>query len=133
MNPKLLAPIVIAVITAIGAFGIVATAPSVEHVEPTRAIPTVRVIDAIPQTLRYGVKTQGTVKPRTEADLVPEVSGRVIWIAPSLAPGGFFEAGEPLVRLESRDYELARDRHRQRPWWSSRSRRAHRHLPPAGA
>jgi RND family efflux transporter MFP subunit len=110
MNPKLLAPIVIAVITAIGAFSIVATAPSIEHVEPTRAIPTVRVIDAIPQTLRYGVKTQGTVKPRTEADLVPEVSGRVVWIAPSLAPGGFFEAGEPLVRLESRDYELTRDR-----------------------
>lgn len=110
MNPKLLAPIVIAGITAVGAFSIVATAPSVEHVEPTRAIPTVRVIDAIPQTLRYGVKTQGTVKPRTEADLVPEVSGRVVWIAPSLAPGGFFEAGDPLVRLESRDYELARDR-----------------------
>jgi RND family efflux transporter MFP subunit len=110
MNPKLLAPIVIAGITAVGAFSIVATAPSVEHVEPTRAIPTVRVIDAIPQTLRYGVKTQGTVKPRTEADLVPEVSGRVVWIAPSLARGGFFEAGEALVRLESRDYELARDR-----------------------
>ena len=110
MNPKLLTPIVIALITAVGAFTLVATAPSIEHVEPTRAIPTVRVIDAIPQTLRYGVKTQGTVTPRTEADLVPEVSGRVVWIAPSLAPGGFFEADAPLVRLESRDYELARDR-----------------------
>jgi RND family efflux transporter MFP subunit len=110
MNPKILAPIGIAVITAIGAFSIVATAPSIEHAEPTRAIPTVRVIDATPQTLRYGVHTQGTVKPRTEADLVPEVSGRIVWVAPALVPGGFFEAGEPLVRLESRDYELARDR-----------------------
>lgn len=112
MNAKQLVPLLILALSGLGAFVIVATAPSIETVEPERAIPTVRVIDAIPRTLHYGVRTQGTVEPRTEADLVPEISGRVVWISPSLAPGGFFETGEALLRIERRDYELALDRAR---------------------
>jgi RND family efflux transporter MFP subunit len=112
MNPKILAPILILALTGVGVFLLVATAPSVEHVEPERAIPTVRVIEATPQTLRHTVRSQGTVVPRNETNLVAEVSGRVVWIAPNFAPGGFFQAGEPLIRLEARDYELARNRQR---------------------
>lgn len=112
MNPKLLAPIVILALTVLGVVVMVATAPSVEHVEAERAIPTVRVIEATPRTLRHTVRSQGTVTPRTEADLIPEVDGRVVWIAPSFAAGGYFAEGDSLIRLESRDYELARDRAR---------------------
>jgi len=107
MSQKLWVPLLIATLSVIGAFAIVATAPSVEFKEPERAIPTVRTIPAQAETHRHRVRTQGTVAPRSEADLVPEVSGRVVWIAPSLAPGGFFKKGEPLLRLERRDFELA--------------------------
>ena len=109
---KIWVPLLIGALSVLGAFVIVATAPSIEYKEPERAIPTVRTIPARPTTLRYRVRTQGTVTPRSEADLVPEISGRVVWIAPSLAPGGFFEAGEPLLRLERRDFELAVKRQR---------------------
>lgn len=112
VSARLLAPILILVLSVIGVVSMVLTAPSTPHVEVERAIPTVRVIDATPRTLRYTVRSQGTVTPRTEADLVAEVAGRVVWIAPSFAPGGFFSAGDPLIRLEARDYELARDRQR---------------------
>jgi RND family efflux transporter MFP subunit len=111
-SKKLWVPLLIAALSLFGAFIIVATAPSIEYKEPERAIPTVRTIPAKPTTLRYRVRTQGTVAPRTEADLVPEISGRVVWIAPSLAPGGFFDQGEPLLRLERRDFELAVKRQR---------------------
>jgi len=70
-------------------------------------------VDADPgtlRTLRHVIRSQGTVRPRTEADLVAEVDGRILWIAPEFAPGGFFEAGAPLVRLDPRDYELAVER-----------------------
>ncbi len=107
MNPKLLAPILIAALTALGVLLMIVTEPEIEFVELERAIPTVRVIDATPQTVRYTVHSQGTVAPRTEANLVAEVGGRVVWIAPTFAPGGFFAAGDPLIRLEPRDYELA--------------------------
>ena len=112
MSQKLWVPLLIAVLCVLGAFVIVATAPSVEYKEPARAIPTVRTISAQTETHRHRVRTQGTVAPRSEADLVPEVSGRVVWISPSLAAGGFFEAGEPLIRLERRDFELAVKRQR---------------------
>ena len=112
MNPKLLAPIVIAALTALSVLIMIATEPEIEFVELERVIPTVRVIDATPQTLRYTVHSQGTVAPRTEAKLVAEVGGRVVWIAPTFAPGGFFVTGDLLVRLEKRDYELAVNRQR---------------------
>jgi len=107
LNRKAWIPVLIGALCVVGAFVIVATAPSVEYKEPERAIPTVRTIPAATETHRYRVRTQGTVAPRSEADLVPEISGRIVWIAPSLVPGGFFEEGEPLLRLERRDFELA--------------------------
>ena len=112
MKEKFLLPIVILGITLLGVILLIVTAPEPERRDPERAIPTVRVIDAETRTLRHTVRSQGTVVPRTEADLVAEISGRVLWISPSFAPGGFFEADDALIRFESRDYELARDRAR---------------------
>jgi RND family efflux transporter MFP subunit len=112
LSKRLWIPLLIVFVCTIGAFVVVATAPSVEYKAPERTIPTVRTIDAEPQTLRYSVHTQGTVVPRTEADLVPEISGRIVWISPALAPGGFFEEGDPLIRIEQRDFELAVKRQR---------------------
>jgi RND family efflux transporter MFP subunit len=112
MAQKLWMPLLIATLCGMGAFVIVATAPSVEYKEPERAIPTVRTIPGQTRTLHYRVRAQGTVEPRTEADLIPEISGRVVWVAPSLAVGGFFKTSEPLLRLERRDFELAVSRQR---------------------
>ena len=53
------------------------------------------------------VPSQGTVIPRTESQLVVEVSGRVTEISPQLISGGFFNEGEMLLRIDPRDYELA--------------------------
>lgn len=56
------------------------------------------------------VHSQGTVSPRTEADLVPEVSGNVLWTSPNLVAGGHFRAGEALLRIDERDYRYAVER-----------------------
>jgi RND family efflux transporter MFP subunit len=65
------------------------------------------VVTADPRSQQLTVKTQGTVRPRTESVLVSEVSGRVLSVSPSFAAGGFFEKGEVLVDIDPRDYELA--------------------------
>lgn len=57
------------------------------------------------ETLR--VETEGTVVPRSETQLVPEVPGRVVEVSPSLVAGGFFDEGEVVFRLDPREYELA--------------------------
>ncbi len=69
--------------------------------------PVVRVAAVEPGDHRVVVHTQGTVEPRTASDLVAEVSGRVTWVSPALAAGGFFEAGETLLEIDRADYESA--------------------------
>lgn len=53
------------------------------------------------------IRSQGTVTPRTEMGLTPEVSGRVQWASEALVVGGHFAKGDPLVRLDDTDYTLA--------------------------
>jgi RND family efflux transporter MFP subunit len=108
------APFGIFVLTLVGVFLLVVTRPEPARVEPARAIPTVRTMPGTTRTLRHIVRSQGTVRPRTEANLIAEIEGRILWIAPDFAPGGFFEADAPLVRIDPRDYELALERARAR-------------------
>ncbi len=65
------------------------------------------VVVAEPRSMTLTVETQGTVEPRMEADLVAEVGGRVVEVSQVLEAGGFFGAGEVLVRLDERDYRTA--------------------------
>jgi len=49
----------------------------------------------------------GSVSPKVMVDIVPEVTGRVVSIHPQLNAGGFVRAGEQLLKIDPRDYELA--------------------------
>ena len=93
------------VLAGLGGLGLIASAPKIESAAPKQVFPAVRVIDGQPSDVPLWVHSQGTVAPRTESDLVPEVSGPVVWISPALVSGGFFNEGEVLFRIDSRDYE----------------------------
>ena len=69
--------------------------------------PVVQVIVPKAEHHRFIVESQGTVRPRTEIQLVAEVSGRILKVAPAFETGGFFEKGEVLVQIDPRDYESA--------------------------
>ena len=105
----LVAVTALAVSTAITAT-LLLTRPQLDPSEPEPVAPAVRVMHVSPGSERMVVHAQGTVSPRTEADLVPEVSGNVLWISPNLVAGGYFEAGEPLLRIDDRDYRYALER-----------------------
>ena len=68
-------------------------------------LPLIRVQTLSPRALQLFVDAQGTVAPRTESELKPQVSGEVIWVSPALVPGGFFDVGEALLKLDPVDYE----------------------------
>jgi RND family efflux transporter MFP subunit len=68
---------------------------------------TVRVLVTRSESVQLSVRSQGTVAPRTEADLVAEVDARVLRVWPSFEPGAFFRRGEVLAELDGRDFELA--------------------------
>lgn len=75
--------------------------------ERERVAPLHRVQQVHPETILLTVTTNGTVAPRTQSDLVPQVSGTVDWVSPSLVSGGFFEKDEVLLQIDPRDYEAA--------------------------
>jgi RND family efflux transporter MFP subunit len=50
---------------------------------------------------------KGTVVPAQEIVLQAEVGGRVVWQSDELVPGGRFDAGDPIVKVDPRDYQLA--------------------------
>jgi RND family efflux transporter MFP subunit len=89
---------------AIVAYGLVATAPHPEQMEPEEASTAIRVITSNKQDIRLEVHSQGTVLPREQSEVVPEVSGRVKWMSPNLVPGGFFKKDEILLSIDDRDY-----------------------------
>lgn len=72
----------------------------------------VRVIIAKQRSEHLIVRSQGTVQPRTESQLIPEVSGRVVWMSPALVSGGNFSQGDILLRIDDADYRNAADKSR---------------------
>lgn len=49
------------------------------------------------------IDSYGTIQPRTQSKLLPQVSGQIININPKFRAGGFFEQGDILVQLDQRD------------------------------
>jgi RND family efflux transporter MFP subunit len=53
------------------------------------------------------IRGEGTVRPLREINLVPEVSGKVVFLSPAMVNGGAFQKGEVLLRIDPVDYRLA--------------------------
>ncbi len=100
-----LLPVIILAAAGLGALTMIRNRPPVETLTPVVAPPGVRVHEVAFSDAPLTVISQGTVRPRTESQLVSEIDGRVIWVAPSFVEGGFFEAGDVLVRIDPFDYE----------------------------
>jgi RND family efflux transporter MFP subunit len=101
---------VVLLIAGIVAVGLVATAPKPERVELEAVATAVRITEIEKQQVRLQVRSQGTVTPRTESSLIPEVSGRIEWISPNLVPGGYFEDNEVMLKIDDRDHNAAVER-----------------------
>ena len=91
---------------------LLATGPKVEPRAPVIVAPLVRVVEAVPAAVQLSVRAHGTVVPRTESELVPEASGRVLEVSPSLVSGGFFSKGDTLLRIDPLDYDVELDQAR---------------------
>ena len=79
--------------------------PAPQPLEPERPHPA-RVVAARQVSTPVTVTSQGTVTPKTEIDVTTQVAGQVVEVSPGFAAGGFFNAGEVLLRIDPRDYEI---------------------------
>lgn len=86
---------------------LVSSSPKAEPRPKEIPAPLVRTMDVEPRLVEFVVQAQGEVLPRAEIDLAAEVAGQVVWVSDALFNGGTFDAGEALLRIDPRDYELA--------------------------
>lgn len=83
---------------------LVSLAPEPESREPPSAVPYVETATVTAGTGAIPVFGAGTVRPRAEIDVAPQVGGRVVWVNPAFQSGRRVEARETLFRIEEEDY-----------------------------
>ena len=66
----------------------------------------VEVLELEAMTAEFAVRSQGTVRPRTETILSAEVSGTITEISPKFIAGGVFGSGEVLMRIDPTNYTV---------------------------
>ncbi len=99
-------PIVVLVAAIGGTVAMSAFAPEPEETEdPIKALP-VLTTRAQTGSVTLTVKAQGEVQPRTEINIVTEVSGRITYMSPSFIEGGRFSRGDLLIQIDPAEYKL---------------------------
>ena len=79
-----------------------------KEVKESRGV-LVEVKSVTRENLPVVVRGTGTVGPRQEASITPQVNGRVTYLAPHFTVGGLLRKGDLLFRIEDTDYRLAID------------------------
>ena len=67
----------------------------------------VDVVELEVSTENFEIRSQGTVRPRTQTTVSAEVSGSIVDISPKFIAGGVFQAGEALLRIDPTNYTVA--------------------------
>ena len=104
---KWILPLLVLALAIGGGRYIVSQRPEAPQFTPPQVPVSIDAIRVAPQDYAVVVHSEGTVDPRTASTLIPQVSGQIVAISPTFREGGFFEAGDVLVTLDPRDYELA--------------------------
>lgn len=92
----------VAVMMALTAFK-----PPVEKSEDTRQVAALSVAPARAEQVRVSVSTQGEVRAKTDIQVIPEVSGRVVAVHNVYAEGGAFTPDTVLLQIDDTQYKLA--------------------------
>ena len=79
--------------------------PAPDRVDPAGGERLVETLIVTPRDYQVRISSYGTVRPRTQSQLIAQVRGQVVAIGANFRPGGFFSTGDVLVAIDSRDYE----------------------------
>jgi RND family efflux transporter MFP subunit len=104
-NQAIIAAIILLIATVIaGVFYALRPPAETITIVPPELIVDVAVAEK--QTLSIPVNSQGSVQPRTQTNLVSEVSGKVVAVAPQFESGGIVDANTLLLTIDDRNYQV---------------------------
>ena len=104
---KVAAPLLVVVAGIFAVQALVATKPAPEKKDDTLRLVSLYVDDVKSEAVVLQVQTQGEVRPKTEIDLVPQVGGRVVYVADEFAEGAEFGPETILIKIDDTDYKFA--------------------------
>lgn len=98
------------IIVALGVFGtvvLIKLKKPPQQTEQEVLAPLVEVERLEVKDIPMVIHGNGTVSPKVEVSIVPEVAGKVVFVHPELKVGGLIRAEEKIMQIDPRDYELA--------------------------
>jgi len=104
---KIIAPVLVLVVSIGVVQALSAAKPAPEKKEESQRLISLYVDEVKSDTVTISIQTQGEVRAKTEIDLIPQVSGRIIGISESFAAGAEFSPGETLIKIDDTNYKLA--------------------------
>ncbi len=103
---KLILPVLIVATGALYASYMINNKPKSQRQRPAQLARLVEVIPVEPQDVSVTINAMGTVVPAREVELKSQVAGKIIEMDPKIIPGGLFQEGQNLIRIEPNDYQL---------------------------
>ncbi len=107
---KIFLPIIIIITSLLIVIILVKAYPETEQIKPEAFKPLVRYQLVSKTNVQINVSSQGTVVPRTQSNVVSQVSGQIVFTSPRFASGGFFKKGEVMLKIDKTDFMLAKTR-----------------------
>ena len=104
---KIIAPVLVLVVSVGVVQALSAAKPAPEKKEESQRLISLYVDEVKSDIVTLSVQAQGEVRAKTEIDLIPQVSGRIIAISGSFAEGAEFSPGETLIKIDDTNYKLA--------------------------
>lgn len=104
---KTTAPILVLALSVGVVQALVATKPAPEKKDDALRLISLYVDEVFTETSNISVITQGEARPKTEIDLMPQVSGRITFVAEEFAEGAQFSPDTILIKIEDSEYRLA--------------------------
>ncbi|MEJ2384477.1 MAG: efflux RND transporter periplasmic adaptor subunit [Xanthomonadales bacterium] len=104
---RIAAPVLVLTAGVLVMQGLIAAKP-----EPEKADDDVRAVslyvDAVTsEEVKVAVRTQGEVRPKTEIELIPQVSGRIVAMSDNFNEGARFAPNSMLLKIDDADYRFA--------------------------
>jgi len=91
----------------VGASYINRSAPQARKRAPERTVALVQTLPLVPDSHQVVVTAMGSVIPAREVTLKARVPGEIRFKHTEFIEGGFIRAGETLLKIDAKDYELA--------------------------
>ncbi|MBT8039025.1 MAG: efflux RND transporter periplasmic adaptor subunit [Xanthomonadales bacterium] len=87
--------------------GLVAAKPQPEKKDEEVRKLSLYVDSVVSEEVTVAIRTQGAVRPKTEIELIPQVSGRIVMVSDQFSAGAEFAPNTLLAKIDDADYQVA--------------------------